>query len=631
MAQIQLYFAALPLIVGLLLSSRSSQVTCSIEAGNLAVQLQEADELQCPYPWFFKNLTTQRCDCGPSLPGIVQCNQETKEVWLKLLFCMTYDNVTGITLVGECPFGGLHKTGALKDSDLVGDYALLPQNITKLNEQVCGRMNRNGPLCSRCKPGNGPTLLSYTRSCTKCSNSRLGLFMFLMFACVPTTVFFLIIMFCQVHVTSAPLNFFIFASQLVSVQLKLSPQLTLGYSDPVAISGFVILSFFGVWNLDFFRIIMPPICISESLTELQALCLDYVVAIYPLLLIVMLYICIQQHARGCRILVCLWRPFAYCLYPLRKRFNWNPADSLVHVFASFLLLSSTKILFVSLSLLKTVKLYAVDFHNESLHLHNSTNSLLYDPSVSFFSRHHLPYALLALCVSSIFVVLPCFILVMYPTRCFQKCLNYCGIRWHAIHVFADAFNGCYRDGRNGTHDCRCFAGFYLCLRILYPVIYNFNNFFVPVLWLHIIAIIAGLLTMAIIRPYKSKVFNAIDVIFLTIIAIMFTSPPSYYGYMTIAAMIILVMYFIGYVHCKVIFKLNCRYSPKLKAFADKLSENSNNPRTEREYCGSDEGTLPDRVLNPERYTCRHLSEVNEEENPLLNSSSGSNIPTYGIV
>ncbi len=140
--------------------------------------------------------------------------------------------------------------------------------------------------------------------------------------------------------------------------------------------------------MDFSLIIMPPICISESLTELQALCMDYVVAIYPLLLTVLLYICIQQHARGCRILVCLWKPFDYCLSPLSRRFNWNPAESLVHVFASFLLLSSTKILFVSLSLLKTVRLYTVDFNNRSPHVHRSHSNLFYDPSTSFFSRHH---------------------------------------------------------------------------------------------------------------------------------------------------------------------------------------------------------------------------------------------------
>ncbi len=269
-----MYFPELPLTVGLLLILRSVEVTCSKEAGIIAVQLEEVDQLQCPYPWFFENKTSKSCECGPSLGpqpdgDIIRCTQETKKVWLNIKYCMTYDNVTGITLVGACPFSGLYKTGALTHSDLAGGYALLPDNITKLNEEVCGMMNRNGPLCSSCKPGNGPTLLSYARSCTECSNIRFGLFMFLMFACVPTTVFLLIIVFCQVHVTSAPLNFFICASQLIAVSLRGNPQLALGYSDSVAIS--VILSFLGVWNLDFFLIVTPPICISESLTELQCI------------------------------------------------------------------------------------------------------------------------------------------------------------------------------------------------------------------------------------------------------------------------------------------------------------------------------------------------------------------------
>ncbi len=74
--------------------------------------------------------------------------------------------------------------------------------------------------------------------------------------------------------------------------------------------------------------------------------------------------------------------------------------------------------------------------------------------------------------------------------------------------------------------------------------------------------------------------------------------------------------------CKLILKLNCRYSQKLKAIADKMTVNSNNLHIERE-AGYIEDNLPDRIVNPEGY--RLLSEVNEETQQATNNVR--NIPT----
>ena len=51
-----------------------------------------------------------------------------------------------------------------------------------------------------------------------------------------------------------------------------------------------LATFYGIWNLDFLRYIIPPFCISRSLTSLQAEALEYVIAVYPLLLIVFRFI-----------------------------------------------------------------------------------------------------------------------------------------------------------------------------------------------------------------------------------------------------------------------------------------------------------------------------------------------------
>ena len=153
---------------------------------------------------------------------------------------------------------------------------------------------------------------------------------------------------------------------------------------------------------------------------LHVLSLEYVIALYPLFLSVIMHICIQLHSRVCKVLVFLWVPFGFCLSPLVRRYQWNPANSLIHVFMTFLLLLSSKFLYISLSLLYCVHLYTST--GEVLH----RKFLYYDSTVAFFDQEHLPFAVLAIVVLSMFVVLPLLVVIFYPTRIFQRCLNCCG-------------------------------------------------------------------------------------------------------------------------------------------------------------------------------------------------------------
>ncbi len=560
---------------------------------------------QCP-TWFFWKEISHECKCGPDI-GVV-CNQAEQRIWIRQFRCMTYDNGTDSTVVAVCPFSDVEARQTLVP---------IPQNKSELNEAMCGKTNREGPLCSKCKSGYGPAVLSYDYRCAKCSDSYFGWFLYLSFALIPTTVFFLVIVLCQVRTTSAPLNLFVLVCQVGTINLASYPHEFVSYSEKSKIFEGIATTFFTLWNLDFFQLLIPPFCMSENLSNLQVLCIDYIVAFYPLLLTAIMYICIQQHARGCRILVCLWRPFAYCFAPLVRRFNWNPATSIVPVFASFLLLSSTKILFVSFSLLHKGEFYNLTRFGV---LVRHTNVLYYDPNLAFFGQKHLPYALLAIFVSTTFVLLPSLLLCLYPTRVFQKCLNCCGIRWFAIHAFADAFNGCYKDGTKGTRDYRCFAGLYLILRIVCIMIVNMltSNAF------HKILSIATLFIFVLASPYKNRLFNVIDGFGLTLIALRICIPEYKDVFNTISGVYLLV-YFVTYLSCKLILKLNCQCSRKLKTFADKVSGNWTIPHIEREAVGV-EDRFPDRVVNPEGY--RLLSEVDDEPQTL---NTASTTPTYGSM
>ena len=154
------------------------------------------------------------------------------------------------------------------------------------------------------------------------------------------------------------------------------------------------------------------------MTTVQALSLEYIVAFYPLFLTIMFYICIQLHSKGCKPLVYLWKPFHNCFACMSQK--WSPSKSLVHTFAAFLLLSYSKTLFVSFGLFQNNG-YTRDSSGEKV----GPLMVYYNATVPYFSTEHLPFALLAIFISATFIVLPVLILLLYPTRVFQRCIGCC--------------------------------------------------------------------------------------------------------------------------------------------------------------------------------------------------------------
>ena len=150
---------------------------------------------------------------------------------------------------------------------------------------MCGGLNRTGLLCSNCKPGLGPAVFSYTLPCLKCLNSGYGWLLYMFLANFPTTVVFLVVIICQIRITTAPMNALIFVCQVLVSIINADPLMFTDASKPSYLT-LSLLTIYGVFNLDFFRYIIPHFCISNSMTTLQALSLEYIVAFYPLFLII---------------------------------------------------------------------------------------------------------------------------------------------------------------------------------------------------------------------------------------------------------------------------------------------------------------------------------------------------------
>jgi len=194
---------------------------------------------------------------------------------------------------------------------------------------------------------------------------------------------------------------------------------------------------------------------------------------------------------------------------------WDIRNSLIGAFATFLLLSYVKFLSVSGDLLYSIDLYTCTVNMNCTKL---SQRLYYDASIEFFGPQHLPYAIAAVLVIIVFNVLPVVLLCLYPCRCFQRLLPCTRLR--CLHTFMDAFQGAYRNGTDGTLDCRYFAAVYLVLRMAIFVTYSLklNVYYYSIVEALLIGVV---ILIAILRPYKQPVYNAIDITLILVVGLVY--------------------------------------------------------------------------------------------------------------
>ena len=254
----------------------------------------------------------------------------------------------------------------------------------------------------------------------------------------------------------------------------------------------------------------PLFCLHPNTSTLQTLSLDYITAAYPLVLIILTYTLVTLHYHNCRLVVWLWRPFLRCC--IRFQRQWDIRNSLVDAFATFLLLSYVKFLSVSFDILVPTTVW------DSRNVKQPT-VLYYNGTVKYFSKEHLPYATPAITVLLVFIFLPILLLCLYPCCCFQRLQNRCNFRCQALHTFMDAFQGCYKNGTNGTRDCRYFAALYLITRVAVHTSLAFSS--VSSVFVAVLAVVVFLLSC--IHPYKKNVHNQLDIFFFLVILVILSS------------------------------------------------------------------------------------------------------------
>ncbi len=146
---------------------------------------------------------------------------------------------------------------------------------------------------------------SYYIGCFNCTYSPYNWLWYAAVAYIPLTVFFAIMVSCRISVISGQLTALVNFSQAISSSISLRVVIAAvdfsGGLGGIEWSVKILAALYGVWNLDFFRTLVPPICLNVSF--LQATALDYGIAVYPLVLIGMTYALIELHERNFRLVV----------------------------------------------------------------------------------------------------------------------------------------------------------------------------------------------------------------------------------------------------------------------------------------------------------------------------------------
>ncbi len=458
----------------------------------------------CP-TWYFCD--EKQCKCNESHNYAVKCDNKHLRSAVLNCYCVTYDDKTNSTYVGSCYYNCVNNNKAV--------YSRLPEKSEALiNRRFCTHFHRTGLLCGDCEEGYSPFVLSYNLSCVRCPDGHINWWKFIIVAFAPLTLFYFVVLLFNINVTSTRLHGLVWYSQALS-----SPVLVRLILPIISLSAPALLTpikvtyiFYDFWNLDILRSILPDICLN--VTTLQALALDYLVALYPFLLIFISYFIIELHDRKFVCIVTVWKPFQKLLSIFHT--SYDVRTSVIDSFATFFLLAHVKVLSVTTDLLTATQIY-------QLGSNTCTFGLYYSPAVHYFGNEHLPYAILALVISTLFVTTPIVISFLYPFRFFQKFLSLFPFNWHFLHAFIDSFQGCYKDGTEpGTVDCRWFSGITLLIRIIFFAIFALTKssmFFTYATILLVIFLIA----IVNIQPYKKESvrYPSTDSIFLIFLSLVF--------------------------------------------------------------------------------------------------------------
>ena len=497
----------------------------------------------CP-AWAYCNETAGICECYTQSDVLI-CDPKGKQNYVLRCYCLT-SNEDNMVELGPC----VYNCDRIQRPDYPSNvsYTKIPDNIHDLNSAMCNAYNRTGTLCGECLNDTFLRAYSYDMSCHKCDGGLYNWMKYIAVAYLPLTLFCIIVFGCRINIPSSQMLGYVFycqilGSPMLSRTILLFLHKNLDTEMYTKIWEQLIEILYGIWNLDFFRILDLKICLK--LSPLATLSLDFFIAIYPLVIMIFIYMLTLMYGSNWKIVVTTIKLLKTVF--AKTHIQKNIGTSVIHAFAIFMFLSNVKFLNLCLDLLLPVQVCSIAMNG------SCRWAVFYEPSIDYFSHQHLPYAALGLVTFFVFVLTPMLFLILYSFLLCQKCLRVIPKRWQiTLRIFVDSFQGCFKDGTElACRDCRWFSVIPFLLRLIifgtYSATFYSYNMFTRIVAIFII--FAAILTI-IADPYKAQFRHFSDhfIFFLLFLACVFISFEELYYNGIAAELIVLAACFTIIIH-----------------------------------------------------------------------------------
>ena len=415
------------------------------------------------------------------------------------------------------------------------EYISIPGNYTAINDAICGGGKRTGALCGKCLDGYAVAINSRIYECVPCKNMSTTervrtICAYLALTYLPILgLFFVIIIFNFKLTSSAALSFVLFAQMIGSGVYSLTASEAFYLNNThVEKMEKAYTTIYGFFNLNSLAFLMNPFCISENLTTLHVLTLEYVIAAFPIVMIIIIYLgyrcstircrCYEDRRRN-RQLRGAGASSTTTIQSTDTRQNTakprGPKNTLIHAFVAFLFLSYTKFSLASMFTMSITELFNEDGTS------NGTDYIYFAGHMRFSDREYLlHYGIPALLILIFIVILPP-LLLLGPIQFIDWLMDKRGFRWLqrvwpsiTIHTFLDTFQGFYKPNR------RFFSGIYFLFRLAVFLDFSFSKTIIEQYIFQQVTVTILIVLVALFQPYIRDFYNYLDVLILSNLAIL---------------------------------------------------------------------------------------------------------------
>ena len=465
-----------------------------------------------------------------------------------------------------------------------------------LDEKICGGEHRTGVLCGKCMENYAVAVNSPNFECVLCNHTSRGEFIghfivYVILTYVPVLILLFVIFCFNIKLTSSAAFGFILYAQMISSGIF---NITGGKVSYLDVGSFphimqrMYRTVYGVFNLDSFANVLPSFCLNKKFTTLDVICLDYVTASFPLIIIAITHLVFRFNLLRCKCFKSS-KPRARIA---RRELNLNtdtrllhggnsnsdpkiPRKSLIHTFIAFILLSYTKFSLAAMNSLRTTQLF--DAEGTTV----ASDRIYLAGHLSLNSHHYLlPYGLLAIFVFIFIILLPP-LLLLGPLQFMDWLIERPGFnRLHkiwpsiAVHTFLDTFQGFYKPNR------RFFAGTYFLFRLVVFLSFCFASNAIQRYTVQQVATLVMIVLISIFQPYKTNFFNHVDTLLFFNLAILNAFALYYISSNTIDFSMVLyvlecflvwspLVYMVGYVVWSCVH--NSKYNPKISVMCLRMA------------------------------------------------------------